>query len=145
MDLDNTYRTTKDPSHLNAFYQSHSMIFVSPALELIQILCIFFRLKLSIYKAKSFCDHQIFQNESFLETFLKNTGVFGHFSYSFSLKPKITEPMQHRPKNSKLLKKNEREIKSQHILIQNYKNTDYSYNFTSMHLILACDIFHITS
>ena len=33
MDLDNTYRTTKDHRHLNAFYQSHLMIFVPTVLE----------------------------------------------------------------------------------------------------------------
>ena len=33
MDLNITYRTTKDRRYLNAFYQSHSMIFVSAVLE----------------------------------------------------------------------------------------------------------------
>ena len=125
MDLDNTYRTTKDHRHLNAFYQIHLMIFVTSALEADSNIMHMHIQNLAYVKLKVFIVTKYLKKHS-RKNFPKIQEYLGFFRTIFEdYRTDATSP-----KNSKLLKKNIRKIKIQHIVNRNYKYTDYSYNFT---------------
>ena len=125
MDLDNTYRTTKDYRHLNAFYQSHLMIFITTVLEADSNIMHMHIQSLPYVKLRVFVITKYLKKHS-RKNFRKIRKYLGFFPTIFEdYRTDATSP-----KNSKLLKKNIWKIKIKHIVIRNYKYTDYSYNFT---------------
>ena len=59
----------------------------------------------------------------------KNPEYFGIFRTAF-YKTEDYETHATSTQKLKIIEKNKRKIKSRHILIRNYKYTDYGYNFT---------------